>query len=207
MLIHLTPRFYAQPRKAFLIGECRLISLQVCELGVDLKASDLVSRKPFPNKHHWVASRNIGRKAVEGILIETADHVQTFTSRARWLVNEEHIVAHEVEYTVLDQEFDSVSDKTMLWYAGTMQGRHYESRWPADVASHGRAQPVLELFPRTGEPASPVHPYTDTLSELGLVKLRQEKLSMPTLQRTRITETDWSDRMPPEHTVLLGQVK
>ena len=205
MLIHLTPRFYAQPGFAFRISECRLISLQVKELGVELKSTELVSRKPFPNKNHWVASRKIGRRAVEGILIDTPAHVHTFTSLARWLVNEEHIVEHEIEYTVLDQKFDSVSDKTMLWWGGQMHGIQYESRWPEGLAAQGRAQPFVELFPKKEEPPSLVHPFTDTLTDEGLIKLRQEKLAMPTLQRERITETDWSDRMPSEQTAILCQ--
>ena len=118
------------------------------------------------------------------------------------MVNEEHIVAHEIEFTVLDQEFDSVSDKTLLWSGGQMRGWQYESRWPESLAASGRAQPIVELFPSTGEPRSRVHPCIDTLSEDGLIKLRQEKLAMPTLQRERITKTDWSDRMPPAHTAM-----
>ena len=50
MLIHLTPRFYAQPGFAFRISECRLISLQVKELGVELKSTELGSPQKTENK-------------------------------------------------------------------------------------------------------------------------------------------------------------
>ncbi|KGG87418.1 hypothetical protein P245_20360 [Comamonas thiooxydans] len=203
MLIHITPRFYAQPGHQFQIAECRLLSLQIHELGVDLKSSDLVTRKPFPNKSHWVGSRNIGRKALEGILFETPGHIPAFTTKARWAVNEEHIVVHEIEYRVLDQEFDTISDNTMLWSAGKMQSLQYPSRWPANMSwESSPGQPYMEIFPDPSGPRSQRQHVRDTVSADRLITLRQESLDMPTLERTRISSTDWTARMPPMNSVI-----
>ena len=204
MLIHITPQFYAQPNGHFHIAECRLLSLQIQKLDVELKSSELVTRKPFPNKNYWVGSRNIGRKALEGLLFETPAHVPEFTAVARWIVNEEHIVTHEIQYRVLDQELDSVSDNITLWNAGRMKERDYPSRWPQSTDwKPGVAKPRMEIF-HLPEEAHPLRQHVrDTISASKLITLRQETLEMPTIERSRITSMDWSVRMPPQDTALL----
>ncbi|EPH0302014.1 MULTISPECIES: DUF6012 family protein [Pseudomonas aeruginosa group] len=41
--------------------------------------------------------------------------IQEYTAVSRWAINAEIVVTHRVSYTVLDDEFDLVSDNMLLW--------------------------------------------------------------------------------------------
>jgi hypothetical protein len=116
MLIHLIPRMFACPVTEPL---CELHDFESPELGLTLKAgTDLVGRRPFPNKKYLVANRRIGRKAMNGFLIETKAPIRAFTTITRWTVeSEERVVTHRITYRVLDDEFDAVTEDMPYWYA------------------------------------------------------------------------------------------
>ncbi|HGD4108486.1 TPA: DUF6012 family protein [Pseudomonas aeruginosa] len=55
-------------------SDCVLVDVQVPEIGLHLQnGKDLVTRTPYPNKTLLVGSRNIGRKAIAGLLIRCPD--------------------------------------------------------------------------------------------------------------------------------------
>ncbi|HCE5941742.1 DUF6012 family protein [Pseudomonas aeruginosa] len=113
MLIHIAPRLLVPRSFSF---ACELIDVRVKEFGLLLAGGhDVVARQPFPNKRYYVACRNKGRKATKGLLIDVPGQVPYFTVITRWKIAGEIVVQHRVEYVVLDDEFDAVTDDPVLW--------------------------------------------------------------------------------------------
>lgn len=136
MLIHLEPRCYNP-----FAEEVALIDFKIDALGLRLEArSDLVVRRPYPNKHYLVVCRRLGQKAHAGILIGSPRVIEQFSVLTRWLVDDTDEVIHRVHYTVADTQFDSVTEHMSLW--GGMRG--YESRWP-DGPALDRPEPLLAV--------------------------------------------------------------
>src|ERR1700738_4447595 len=105
MLIHITPQFLTCDGSS---GYVDLVDLRINELGLFLKAGkEVAGRRPYRNKRFVVACRNAGRKAVDGILIETSKPVAEYTVETRWAVQAEAVVTHRVKYVVLDKDFDT----------------------------------------------------------------------------------------------------
>ncbi len=115
MLIHLTPRLFVCPVDD---GEATLIGIQMETFGIDLRGEvDVTARRPFPNKRLLVACRKVGRKAVNGILVETKRPVKSFTTATRWMIEGIGEIRHEMRYEVLDEDHGAVSESMVLWYA------------------------------------------------------------------------------------------
>ncbi len=185
MLIHITPRIYIP----HLVHACELVSLGIEELGVSLTSGDLATRQPYPNKRLWAACKRVGRRAISGVLFETDDHVNAFTSIARWAVDGEPLVTHTTRYKVLDDTYDCVTDNMILWH-GTLTGRRgeWERRW-ADWAkdfSPAQAQPRMEIV-GVGPHALPNETHReDRVSSSGVIIERTEEFGILTVQRERL---------------------
>jgi Family of unknown function (DUF6012) len=110
MLIHIRPTMYAPFKNV------KLVDLRIDELGIVLKdGDDLRTSRVYDDKWYSVGS-HLGGKSTSGILIDTPRVVDEFKSVARWAVEAEQIVTHEVTYYILDRNFDAVSDFAKLWY-------------------------------------------------------------------------------------------
>jgi hypothetical protein len=178
MLLHIRPRLFSPFRHV------ALVALEIEPLGLEFEASELRTGRPYPNKRYAVGCLRRGRKAVDGILIETATILDEFRCTARWAVCAELVVTHRVDYRVIDHDFDAVSDSMVLWYA-TMDG--LANRFPAeakDVAPMN-AEPMMEIEPME-RPRS--RRLNVDLVEDGWIVHRHEIFSMPTIERKRITE-------------------
>ena len=202
MLIHITPRFYIPRYIPMPISECRLLSLRIEQLGIELKGADLVSRRPYPNKRYWVASRHIGRKSLIGILLQTPGHVPSFTVIARWAVNEEHIVAHEVEYRIADADFNAASDNMILWNELQLVEGSFASR-TTTMQSPLLAQPRMEIFADLPEGETRRTSVEDTVSADRFIVLRREVFTMPTIEPERLFCTEINKRMPSIESAIL----
>lgn len=185
MLLHIRPRLYSRFEKV------ALIDLEIPQLGLRLRGDiDLVTRRPYPNKFYAVACRKMGRKAVDGILIQTDRPCAGFQCIVRWAIDASLVVTHRVDYTLLDQDFDFASDDMTLWH---------EDRWPtwADGISPLLAEPKMEiLVPTTREPTVNTH---DRLDRDGYICERQQAFHMPTIERSRLSdarEFSLNDRIP-----------
>lgn len=202
MLIHITPNIYIP----YFVKSCELVSLKINELGVCLTSVDLATRKPFPNKRIRVACKRVGQKAISGVLFDTVDHVADFTSVARWSVVGLHrfnsgadlLVTHTTKYKVLDDKYDCVSDHMLLWYDSSSGQQKWERRW-ADWAkdlSPAQAQPRMELIGE-GPDALPKEAHRiDTISSCGVIIERTETFGMLTIQRERLRNSSYVERMP-----------
>jgi len=186
MLIHLTPQFYTCELSGPYVG---LVDLQIDELDISLRAGQhLATRRPHPNKRYVVGCRKTGTKAISGILIETAQPVPTFTVVARWAIAAEIVVTHRVQYVVLDDEFDAVTDRMQLWYPKSSWG--FASRLPE---VHKESVPC-EAQPRMQLQEDP--PKAGVIQDIvagGIISERTEAFSLPTVERARLF-TDWAAR-------------
>ncbi|MGV7193595.1 DUF6012 family protein [Xanthomonas axonopodis] len=97
MLIHISPRLL-EPRG--ISTRCELIDITVAPFGLVLRNGiEVVARRPYPNKRYQVACRKIGRKAMNGLLIETTGTVDAFRVVTRWAVEGEMLCTHEVGFS------------------------------------------------------------------------------------------------------------
>jgi len=192
MLLHITPQFYGPFRQV------EILDLRLEPFGLNLGMRDLAARRPYPNKHFVVACRRAGgRKAFDGMLIETRNHVEEFQYVARWVVNRSFLGVHEVHYKVLDRDFDAASDNMTLWSAcceslGGWSNR--EPSWAEDQAPV-RAEPKTEVKAGRLQRQGVFEDIRDEQS--GWIACRRETLSMPTLERERILSSKVEDRIPP----------
>ena len=194
MLVHIRPRIFSP------FEHVTLLDVELPEFGLKLRGGeDLTTRRPYPNKRYTVACPKIGRKALDGIYVETAAPVAAFTMIARWAVEAEFIATHRVEYRILDQDFDAVSDSMLFWYGMSAGLGGWESRWPEDAkdAIPCKFEPAMgvlvEYGGRDGDVQDKIDPATGWIIE------RTQAFRMPTLQRERVLDTcnPYVDRQPP----------
>lgn len=187
MLIHITPKLFLSNR--FVAPKCELIDITIEEFGIVLAGNkDLATRRPYPNKNYLVGCKKQGQKAIDGILIDTPNHVPSFTSVARWAINADSIVTHKTNYIVLDEDFDAVSDSMPLWYATGNELGNWSSRWPecSNELIPASAQPRMDVWPATNGGIARQGEVTDILGPNGLILERNETFRMPTIERDRI---------------------
>jgi hypothetical protein len=188
MLLHIRPRLFSHFRNV------DLLEMDMPELGLCLTGRvDLVTRRPYPNKGYAVACRKHGRKTVDGIFIETKEALDEFHVSARWAIEAERIVSHNVHYKLLDHDFDAASDDMMLWHAQCEELGGWPSRKPTWCTK--------EIAPVLVEPFMEVvagRPRAQTVDEEngGMIVARWQSFEMPTLERERVLGNRWHDRMP-----------
>lgn len=204
MLLHFVPRLYAC---RFSEPKCELIDFHCPALGLKLRNGvELVARRPYPNKNYLVACRKVGQKAIDGFLVETTERVTEFAAVTRWAVGGDRVVNHQVQYFVLDDELDAVSESMGLWYGTSGSLGNWSSRWP-DVAkewSPAAAQPRMELVSR--ERAGT---YADRMDTKGKIIERSEVFQLHTIERERIEQRGGlilPDRLPSVATAFAAAI-
>lgn len=142
MLIHVVPRILLARNPG---AHCSLIDFSCPELALVLReGEDLTVGRPYPNKTYLVGRRRVGRRAVDGILIETPNFVPEFTTITRWAVDGDRILTHEVKHIMLDEDHDAATESMVLWHATDKAGREFPRRWPEHV-NYG--PPGVDPFP------------------------------------------------------------
>ncbi|HDQ4465220.1 TPA: hypothetical protein P9G65_005533 [Pseudomonas aeruginosa] len=143
MLIHICPRLMMP------VGfelPCALIDVRVQEFGLHLIGDrEVVARQPYANKRYYVACRKTGRKAINGLLIEVPGHVPLFTVVTRWSIAAEVVLRHRVNYVVLDDQFEAVTDEPMLWGMAGRVPDFLMRETGAKATSQGLAFPTAEF--------------------------------------------------------------
>jgi hypothetical protein len=200
MLIHVIPRILLARAP---IAHCSLIDFRCVELDLVLReGTDLTVGRPYPNKTYLVARRRVGRRAVDGLLIETPDYLPEFTTVTRWAVNGDRVLTHEVQHILLDQDHDAATESMILWYRSGHAGREFLSRWPkhANYGAPVFTQPLMDL--RSSDRHGKCE---DTVDASGWLTRRRETFVMHTVERDRIDVLGkaWSSiRTPALDTVL-----
>ena len=117
MLLHVRPRLFSFLNVA-------LATLDSDALGLHLTGKELDTRRPYPSKEYAVACRRQGRKAIDGILIETPQFIGRFDIKTQWAVEALLLVTHHVDYRVIDRDFLAASDDMMpsAWRSRSAQG-------------------------------------------------------------------------------------
>jgi hypothetical protein len=192
MLIHITPRFVTCEQSG---PNIELVDLRIDELGLFLRGGkEITTRRPYPNKHFNVACRNIGRKAVDGILIETDKPLAELTLEMRWAAQADSLMKHRVRYVVIDRDFDAVSDNMLLW---TSDGT-WPSRWPE---VHKGAIPMNVQPHMKASPSANRAGMVEDRLVAGRIVERSETFPVPTLERERLLSPDyafaWPGARPP----------
>lgn len=197
MLVHVTPTIFAKFNDRAV--DVELVDISIPEFGVCLcGGSDVVGRKPVPNKYYTVACRKIGREAVSGLLFAVDGPVEFYTVTTRWrLLISGKVISHEVMYQVLENEHEAVTDGMLLWGAT----EELPSRWPDFANGYVIAvhQPRMDLETSNGRLGEMV----DTMDCSGLILERRELFRLPSVEKVRLTRRDSiSSRLPLLHTAI-----
>ena len=167
MLIHITPSFLNCAVSGW---NCDLVDLVIPEFDLHLVAGkDLLARRPYPNKNYHVVSAKSSRKALVGLLIDTPQHIRSFTAKTRWAVTEGYVVEHEVEYVITDDEHDAATDRMVLW--------NY-SRLHTHTGSPESAKPIFGLSLSKSRERTTDNEYN---ADGKLVRIR-DRFEMPTVE-------------------------
>lgn len=214
MLIHLCPKFLLArdqhpgqriAAKRFVVLE----TLTIPELGITLTdGKELTTRRPYPNKLYYVGCRRVGQKAQNGILIETERQIRTFTARMTWnCMDDDHDhgdTEHVIHYRILDDDYDTVSDDSLLWYgrSAVRDGKVIQdlpSRMPAHLPSRGTQRITSYMQSWHGDyPGEWASPVNDVVAENGQILLREQVMDLPTIERVRMTQPhSLLRRVPP----------
>jgi hypothetical protein len=188
MLFHIRPRLYSPFKNV------EIIDLQIDPLGMRLVGGvDLATRSPYPNKFYAVACRKRGKKAIDGIFIETEAGVDELHTRARWAVDAALAVTHHVHYRLLDRDFDAASDNLMFLHACSAALGGWSSRWPENAKGIPpvKAEPVMEVVPLMNRVARSEDTYDGEW-----ITTRRDTFAMPTIERERLLNTKINHRMP-----------
>jgi Family of unknown function (DUF6012) len=211
MLLHLRPMMLSS---GIFVN---LIDLRIGPFGLYLRGGrELMTGRPYPNKHYTVVCRKKGKKAMNGILVKVNGPVKGFDYSARWLANGT-VVTHRVSCSILDQEFGAASDEMWFWL-GTLG--EWENRMPERFrgAVPVYVQPVMQLVD-----SSEKRPSTVDVVDLktGWIIDRTQVFAMPTIEPERFLSFPQEDqtRMPkledafeaciaerPRHKRLIGNL-
>lgn len=192
MLIHIVPSIYLGHDDQ--LQACYLSDLTINELGLKLFGEkDLGTRRPYPNKQFHVACRKKGQKAMNGILIDAAKLLRSFTVETRWIVSWGMIdypatLLHRCTYNVLDSDFDAVTGWMPLWYCamGPTLGE-WSSRWPEGSGEliPMRAMPRMDLWDAVNGGLERQGDVNDVVRNGKVIK-RTETFLMPTVEPERL---------------------
>jgi hypothetical protein len=187
--LHIRPRLFCPFKNV------ALVDLTIEPLGLQLVGGvDLATGRPYPNKRYTVAYRKRRRKAIDGILIETANPIEEVRYTARWTIEAELLVTHRVLYRVLDHDFDAASDNTGFWHSYSAELGGWTNRFPAGEKGLAPAavEPMMEVVSRDFER----HDTEDEIDDEGRIIERRQNLGMPTIGRARLLDTNINERMP-----------
>lgn len=182
MLIHIVPKLFEPPFSV----ESEVIDVSIPECGLVLiGGQDITARRPYPNKRYLVACRKIGQKAIDGIFIEVDGWLESYTVATRWLVDGE-VITHIVEHTVLDQDFDAVTDSVVLWSG--RYGTDWATRWPDCYANEPpvRRQPSMDVLTNLMCGTRRPEYVRDVVDSTQRVILRSEPFKLHTVERDRL---------------------
>lgn len=187
MFIHIVPSLFH-----LMANKCHLESITIPELDFKIEGEALSTGRPHPNKNIWVGMKK-GRKAINGLLLKTDKHLNSFTADYQWNIENLGMIKHHVTTYVEDDEFDMVSQDIMLngGFDGWKSRVHsaYENLAPV------RIQPKMESF--LNKPGKDTHDVWKEYSWGDFLLSREESLLLHTIQSERLnTECSMFRRLP-----------
>jgi hypothetical protein len=110
MFIHVVPKLHHM-----MANSCKLTSVKIPEINLDLKEDLLGTGRPFPNKKIFVGmKKNKNKKAIIGFIVETKIHLKSFTVISTWKIENFDPITHIVTNYVEDEDFDMISQDSLL---------------------------------------------------------------------------------------------
>lgn len=186
MLIHVSPKIIQL--SAYV--DVELIDVSIPELDLVLRNNEeITTRKPYPNKCYHVACRKVGRKAINGLLIESDKHLDSFSVITRWKIQGERIATHTAEFNVVDKEHSLVSDNMILWanldFVPLSTKDNFKCRTPDSMMKYSplEAQPTMSVTPE--EIRTCAVNATDTVAG-GFIIERKQVIDVPTIEVERM---------------------
>lgn len=185
------PRYYLRYSEI----QLDLIDVSVPELNLTLKGDvDIVARTPYPNKCYQIVCRKKGRKAINGIFIETDKKLTNFTQITRWAVNGE-IATHKIHFHILDSDFDAITSEIMMWhpfYDTPFSSRKSEihEKWIPAI-DQPRMLAILENKKESQREQQRL--IYNLVSDDGFIIERTEFFPIPTVETHRITVPFWGN--------------
>lgn len=216
MLIHLIPKFFNEYSNVS-ITSCEI---EIPELFLTIHKTALMIKAPFPNKKIEVACRKKGRKAINGLLIETDKFINQFTVKIKWGISikdvphneHEMLVDHIIHYHVNDNEFDFVSDDIMLWGSSGIEFKDRcnkeQQKWHKSAS-----QPQMRLSSIDYSKETEKDRISCCISQLfnhNNIAIQQEEFYyIPTLEQQRINSNlnYFRDRFPNIEDAFAGEAR
>ncbi len=197
MLVHLTPRILNRYSDI----NVELVDITIPDFNLRLIGGiDVVARRPYPNKCHYVACKKKGRKAINGILVKTSGNVRDFSVHTRWCFNAERVVKHTVNYSVLDNEFGCVTEETKAWF----KYGQFKDRSPYPFGTSKNHAPIMEILFQ-GVDESRKGGAIDTFQDGWLIH-RQQCIDVPSVEHERLfSDKSILERMPPEEHLFVAK--
>ncbi|PLY35848.1 hypothetical protein F164LOC_18310 [Pectobacterium carotovorum] len=211
MLIHLTPRFYLQYDNV----QTDLIDVSIPELNLVLKNGvDLMVKTPYPNKCYKVACRKKGRKAINGLFIETDKPIDDITVITRWSVtgiggyDATDTVSHTIHFHVNDADFDAVTECQFLWngFNNTPYRKRssIQENW---ITANDQPCMYPMLDDRNRNRGERLNQVFSEINENRLITKRVEYYVVPTVERERLTVPFFgNDRLPAPADAFMATV-
>ena len=192
MLLHLIPKIFNK----YADVAVSLVDITIPELNLTLcGGTDVTTRKPYPNKGYHVACRKAGRKAINGIFVETGKYLSNFSVETRWSLDTVQVITHRVNYTLLDCDYNCISDDPLNW-TKTREG-NFECRIPERLFSYSPLESSVAmevLF--EGNNSHKKCFFTDTFKNGVLIK-RVEESHIHTIEYERLLHwQEMSGRIP-----------
>ena len=191
MLFHLVPKIYVDPR--FHLPRPVIVDLAIPEWSLHLVGGeDVTHGRPYPNKNYTVACRKVGRKSMDGILIQTSAVVDSFHLVARWAVGTE-VLTHNIRFDVADHLNDAASSSMVLW------PNHPCIRLKSHTGSPASTEPRMDaVWADLTTARKEGNSLTDIVGEFPLNKRRDEVFELPTITSDRILAAKYfGERIPP----------
>jgi len=196
MLIHLTPRYYLKYSDV----QVDILDVTIPELNLVLKqGSDITIKTPFKNKNYKVVCRKKGNKAINGIFIETEQYLQNFTVISRWAVNGE-ISRHTAHYHLRDNDFDATTEEDLLWngFFNTPYRARCKEMEVVGVPVKRQSSMITLSGDFNSNEDDNYWVYNEIDGE-GIVRVRTEYITLPTVERERLTVPFFGNKRLPEY--------
>lgn len=185
MHLHLAPKIYA-PNVSV---APQLVDVRIPEIDLYLEAGlQLRTSKPYPNKGYIVASKKEERSASNGLVVQTPEFLSEFSVITRWCAYSNLTLTHVVQYEIIDDEFDAVTDLHTAY--------NYHKRWSyydAPVAT----QPRMDLLTNNKKhQRGKANCIEDEYSFDGVLVKRTEKQRIHTIKFSDLMSHELNQRFP-----------
>lgn len=192
MIVHLTPCILNR----YLDVNVSLVDIEIPELNLTLVGNvDASVGNPYPNKSIHVAYQmGKTRKALNGLIVEIPEHLDCFSLITRWLLDNELLASHTVNFKIADRDYNAATQDPVLWYATGDNSQ--EDRWPCEQQNPCYFMPRFEVL-FSGDTCSKTGDFSDYF-ENGRLVARTENYLIPTIKLSHLygLYNPHLDRMP-----------